>query len=285
MLLSAFLRKGMSALSPRYPEAEARSILLMLCGEMLGTKSYTHLIDPSYTVDPSREPDLEAALVRLQEGEPVQYVLGKATFFGRDFRVGPGVLIPRPETEHLCEMALSACREMSNPAVLDLCTGSGNIAWTLALEHPGARVVGVDKSPAALAFASGQPFDVPEPPRFIRADILADPEGLPAGEFDLVVSNPPYILESERRMMRDNVLRYEPEEALFAPDEDPLLFYRAVARWSDAVLRPGGKIFAEINETLGLSAKALMEDFGFHNVLIIKDFYGKDRFVSCCKLQ
>ncbi|MBR5699908.1 MAG: peptide chain release factor N(5)-glutamine methyltransferase [Bacteroidales bacterium] len=285
MLLSAFLQRGMSALSLRYPEGEARSILSLLCGELLGTKSYTHILDPSFAVDPSREAELEEALVRLQEGEPVQYVLGKAAFFGRNFRVGPGVLIPRPETEQLCEMVLSACRETAEPAILDLCTGSGNIAWTLALEHPGACVTGVDKSSAALEIAESQLFSARFRPRFVRADILVEPDGFPAGGFDIIVSNPPYILDSEREAMRDNVLRYEPQEALFVPDEDPLLFYRAVARWAGAFLRPGGQLFAEINEDLGLSAKALMEALGFCNVLIHKDFYGKDRFVSCCKLQ
>ena len=289
MLLSAFLQKGISALSGLYPAEEARSILTLLCRELLGTRSYTHIIEPSYEIDPSREGVLMDALARLEAGEPVQYVLGKVQFCGREFRVGPGVLIPRPETEQLCEMAIAACAGMKTPAVLDLCTGSGNIAWALALSVPGARVVGVDKSEEALGIAASQPFGEAlqdgrfAAPRFVQADILLAPAL--QGPFDVIVSNPPYICRSERAAMRENVLRYEPEEALFVPDDDPLVFYQAVAEWADALLRPGGKIFVEINEALGLSVKDLMVSRGFGNVQVIKDFFGKDRFVGCDKLS
>ena len=280
MRLAAFLQRGVSALLPLYPEREARNILSLLCSEMLGTKSYTHIVEPEFEVDPGKEASLEAALSRLAAGEPIQYVLGKAAFCGREFRVGPGVLIPRPETEMLCKEAVSWASGLQSPRILDLCTGSGNIAWTLALSVEQAHVVAVDKSVAALSVARSQPFQPASRPEFVEADILLPP---PAQwePFDLIVSNPPYVLESEKAAMRPNVLRYEPETALFVPDSDPLVFYRAVAQWALLLLRPSGALMVEINESLGLSVKGLFEGYGFRNVLIIKDFFGKDRFVKC----
>ena len=287
MLLSAFLKDGMRRLEAVYPAPEARSILAMLCGEVLGVAPYAHLVEPGHAVAPGKEPLLEDALSRLCEGEPIQYVLGKAAFCGRDFRVSPAVLIPRPETELLCrEAATLAAPGMS---VLDLCTGSGNIAWTMALSVEGARVVGVDISEEALSIARSQPFSGEcsdgrfRAPEFVRADILLPPEGLAEESFGLVLSNPPYIRASEKAAMRRNVLDYEPAGALFVPDADPLVFYRAVAEWSVRLMAPSGTGFTEINEELGLSVKALFSSFGFSNVLIIKDFYGKDRIVRYCR--
>ena len=288
MLLAEFLRKAESALGSLYPEPEARNILTMLCSDVLGIRSYTHLIEPQYQIDPVRLPLLEASLERLRSGEPIQYVLGKAEFCGRTFRVGPPVLIPRPETEILCEKAISLLRRIDSPSVLDLCTGSGNIAWTLALSLRHARTVAVDLSEAALEIASSQPFEEALAsgehvrPAFVRYDVLQDPPAL-WGPFDAVLSNPPYVLESEKAAMRPNVLEYEPASALFVPDEDPLLFYRAVASWALRLLAPGGWLMVEINESTALTVKDLFASLGFCNVLIIKDFYEKDRFVSCQK--
>ena len=280
MLLSAFLRRGVTALLPLYPEPEARNILSLLCSEILGTESYTHIVEPAFKVEPGKEALLEDSLERLVTGEPVQYVLGKAWFCGREFRVGPGVLIPRPETEMLCAEAAAFVAGLPNPRILDLCTGSGNIAWTLALSVEGARVIAVDKSAEALAVARSQPFHPADMPEFVSSDILLPPSSQ-WEPFDLVVSNPPYVLESEKAAMRQNVLSYEPASALFVPDEDPLVFCRAVARWARSLLRPSGALMVEINESLGLSVKGLFEGYGFRNVLIVKDFFGKDRFVKC----
>ena len=282
MRLAEFLRRGVSALLPVYPEREARNILSLLCAEMLGTESYTHIVEPEFRVDSGKEAALEAALSRLAAGEPIQYVLGKASFCGREFNVGPGVLIPRPETESLCAEALSYLAGRPSVRVLDLCTGSGNIAWTLALSRDDAHVVAVDKSAAALDVARNQPFHAAVPPEFTEADILMPP---PASwePFDLVVSNPPYILESEKAAMRQNVLSYEPASALFVPDADPLVFYRAVAEWTLRLLRPSGALMVEINESLGLSVKGLFEAYGFREVLIVRDFFEKDRFVKCLR--
>ena len=281
MLLASFIREGVSALGALYPSEEARSILSILCGELLGTSSYTHIVEPSYAIAPEKEPVLREALSRLVEGEPIQYVLGKAPFAGRSFRVTPDVLIPRPETELLVQEAVKL-----HPArVLDLCTGSGIIAWSVALGVPGAQVVAVDISEKALEVARTQPFSAEcqasgaLPPVFVQADVLDTEQDFPYGPFDLILSNPPYVMEGEKERMRPNVLSYEPSLALFVPDTDPLLFYRAIARWSQRFLAPGGRGMAEINEALGGETAAVFRSSGYCECRVFRDFFDKNRFV------
>jgi release factor glutamine methyltransferase len=296
MLLVDFLKEGIAALEPLYPTAEARNMVLMLCEETIGTKNYTHIVEPQYKIEKKGEKALLDGLSRLQKGEPIQYVTGRAEFCGRVFHVTPDVLIPRPETELLVREAIkiaSRIKRMRSPygkaaepvRVLDLCTWSGNIAWSLALSVPGARVVGVDISTGALSVARGQDFSTELKttgalaPTFIAADILDTEQEFSFGPFDLVLSNPPYIMEKEKGLLRRNVLDYEPSRALFVPDEDPLLFYRAVARWSHRFLSPEGKGLTEINEVLGKETEGLFRDSGFSETSLVTDFYDKNRFV------
>lgn len=296
MLLTDFLKEGIAALEPLYPTAEARSIVLMLCEAVIGTKSYTHIVDPQYEIDKKGAQPLAEAMVRLQAGEPIQYVIGKAEFCGRSFRVTPDVLIPRPETELLVREAVKLAdmtRRMRIPfgksaepvRVLDLCTGSGNIAWSVALSVPGARVVGVDISEKALEVACGQNFsqELKEKgalaPTFVAADVLDTEQEFNFGSFDLILSNPPYIMEKEKPTLRRNVLDYEPAIALFVPDENPLLFYKAIFRWSQRFLSPEGKGLTEINEVLGKETLAVFEGAGFPQSDIVTDFYDKNRFI------
>jgi release factor glutamine methyltransferase len=164
--------------------------------------------------------------------------------------------------------------------VIDLCTGSGCIAWTLAAEIPGAEVTGVDISEEALAIARGQQVACHRAPAFVQADILQDPPAsLPEASFDLLTANPPYVMDRERAAMRPNVLEHEPALALFVPDEDPLVFYRAVARWARTLLRPGGWGYAEINALLGPETAAVFRDAGFSGVYLLQDLGGASRFV------
>lgn len=300
MLLTEFLKKGVAALEPLYPTAEAKSIILMLCEEMIGTKSYTHIVEPQYQIDKKGEQPLAEALVRLQAGEPIQYVIGRAEFAGRSFRVTKDVLIPRPETELLVREAIKIAgriKRMRIPygksaepvRVLDLCTGSGNIAWSVALGVPGSRVVGVDVSEKALEVARSQNFSAELKstgalaPTFVAADVLDAEQEFNYGSFDLILSNPPYIMEKEKPQLRRNVLGYEPSEALFVPDDDPLLFYRAIARWSERFLSPEGKALTEINEVLGKETADLFRSSGFQEVNLVTDFYDKNRFVFYMK--
>lgn len=296
MLLTEFLKEGIAALEPLYPTAEARNIVLMLCGHVIGTKSYTHIVEPQFRIPAKGLEPLRAAMERLKAGEPIQYVIGKVEFCGREFNLTPAVLIPRPETELLAREAVkiaSRIQRMRLPfgkkaepvRVLDLCTGSGNIAWTVALSVPGAMVVGVDNSENALKVARSQDFSSEIKttgaiaPSFMKADILELSSVSGFGKFDLIMSNPPYIMEKEKPLLRKNVLDYEPSEALFVPDDDPLLFYRAVAEWSAQLLSADGKGLTEINEVLGKETLALFSKEPFETAELVKDFYDKNRFV------
>jgi release factor glutamine methyltransferase len=279
VLLADFIRDGAARLEKLYPSPEARGLVLMLCRELLGVTNYTHVVEPRTAVPEERLPELEAALARLCAGEPIQYVLGVAEFCDRRFVVGPGVLVPRPETELLVAEAVRTLQEMEldrAPRVLDLCTGSGCIAWSIALDIRDAEVIGVDLSETALDYARKQ---FPQGPSFIQSDVLDTEQAFPYGPFDLIVSNPPYVLERERTQMRPNVLDWEPGLALFVPDDDPLRFYRAVARWAQRFLRPGGVGLVEINEALGPETAEVFRAAGFKNVRNLPDFYQKDRFV------
>ena len=296
MLLSDFIRQGVTALEPLYPTAEARNIVLMLCEELIGTKSYTHIVEPQYQIDKKWVQPLAEAMLRLQSGEPIQYVIGETEFCGRTFKVTSDVLVPRPETEMLVREAVKVAdrvKRMRIPygksaepvRILDLCTGSGNIAWSLALAVPGARVVGVDISEAALDVARGQDFSAQLKasgalaPTFVAADVLDTEQEFNYGEFDLILSNPPYIMEKEKSTMRRNVVDYEPAGALFVSDDDPLVFYRAIARWSERFLSLDGKGLTEINEVLGKETLQLFTGAGFAQAELVKDFYDKNRFV------
>ena len=300
MLLTDFHKESIAALEHLYPTAEARSIVFMLCEHLLGTKNYTHILDPGYKVDKNKQKPLAEAMERLRDGEPIQYVIGTAEFCGFTFKVDSRVLIPRAETELLCREAIkiaSRIKRMRIPygksaqpvRVLDLCTGSGNIAWVVALSVPGAKVVAVDNSEAALQVARSQPFGSllkekgAVAPVFVNADILAGDADFKYGEFDLILSNPPYIMESEKAMLRKNVLDFEPSTALFVSDEDPLVYYRAIAEWSMRLLSPDGKCLTEINEVLGKETLELFRKAGFSSTEIIKDFYDKNRFIFYMK--
>ena len=262
-------------------------MVFALFEHLLGTKRHTHIVEPSYEVSAESVKLVEAALERLAAGEPLQYVIGSACFYGRDFKVSPSVLIPRPETEILCRTAIESLCPEKDVRVLDMCTGSGCIAWTMALECPGAEVVAVDISDDALAVASSQDFAEEMQrtgacaPTFLKADVLAD---VPSGEafsrgFDMILSNPPYVMNKEKALMRTNVLEHEPHLALFVSDDDPLIFYRAVARWASALLSPGGIGLVEINEALGSETAQVYLDAGFRSAEVLQDLSGRDRFV------
>lgn len=295
MLLADFLKEGVKKLESLYPLAEARSIITILCEALLGTKNYTHIIEPSYEIPSSKEENLNYALQCLLQGEPIQYITGFTEFYGLKFKVNKEVLIPRPETEILCREAVKVGTMLkriripygktAKPVrVLDLCTGSGCIAWTMALSISSSSVIGVDVSEEALALARSQDFSKQlkeaeaVPPSFVRADILD--ENIPLeGDFDLVLCNPPYIKEEEKAFMKKNVLDYEPALALFVPDNEPLMFYEALIAWSDKLLSKEGTGIAEINENLGEATQALFKKAGYSYVELIKDLCDKNRFI------
>ena len=252
-------------------------MVLILCEDKLGVKSYTHIVDPGFEIPTGMESELEDDIRRLCAGEPVQYVTGSCEFFGRRFNVSPAVLIPRPETEELVSAAVTHALTLDRPMrALDLCTGSGCIAWSLALEVPYAEVVAVDISDEALAVARCQYDD--RRPLFIQADVLDTEQAFSHGIFDIITANPPYVMEKEKAAMRSNVLEHEPGLALFVPDDDPLVFYRAVARWAQRFLSNPGLGLVEINEALGEQTAEVFRASGFE-AEVIKDLSGRDRIV------
>lgn len=274
MTLKGFIDSCMERLSPLYPEPEAKAIAFRLLEHYTDIPSYKYISEPDLVIDAP----LCSALDELATSRPLQYVLGVTEFCGHRFKVGEGCLIPRPETEELVSRIID---ELSGQEIgeepfniLDICTGSGCIAWSLAAEFPEAMVYGCDNSDAALRYACKQRVKVRgAKPIFFTADVLAEPPaGLP--QFDVIVSNPPYICDSERAAMRPNVLDFEPAQALFVPDDDPLRFYRAIARWADVLLRPDGHIYLEINERFGPEVAALFPGSSLH-----PDISGRDRFV------
>ncbi len=282
MRISDFVKESVVSLNALYPEREARSIVLILCEALLGVKSYTYVIDPGMVVPDAMEATLKEAMARLCKGEPVQYVVGKTIFYGREFKVSPAVLIPRPETELLCSEAIRLARTKIGAGkekvrILDLCTGSGCIAWTMALEVPAADVMAVDISGEALRLASSQTFPG-ENGRvaFIRADVLDAVHFPDLGKFDIVLSNPPYIMDSERKDMRRNVLDYEPPIALFVPDSDPLVFYRAIAK---IARKTGAEGIVEINERLAGRTEDVFRGEGYVKLQTIKDINDRNRIV------
>lgn len=317
MTLSEYWHEGMRLLSGLYPENEASAMLRILCEDLFGIPSYKIVTEPEAMAPGTADHALE----RLSSGEPLQYVLGYAEFRSRRFKVGPGVLIPRPETEQLVDLALEHLP--AGGSAIDLCTGSGCIAWSLALEARPSRVVGVDLSPEALGFARGQECGLlgagaaenrgdacgiegqagggstgrsvgggstadredqaggwgDGSIEFIQRDILGPLPGL--GGFDVLTCNPPYVMGSQRAQMRTNVLDWEPSMALFVEDDDPLLFYRAVAGHAPELLREGGYGVVEINDVLGPQTLALFESAaGLSGASLIQDFSGRDRFVQ-----
>lgn len=304
MLLKDLIKEGTDIISSMYPEREAREMVYAYLESVIGTRRHTHIIEPEYQVDDEAASQAVEAFRRMASGEPLQYVTSKAYFYGREFNVTPDVLIPRPETELLCRTVTDFVKMKSEVRILDLCTGSGCIAWTLALEIPGAQVMAVDISEGALAVASAQDFademsrTCAVAPDFLKADVLSchpepslchpEPslchpersEGSLPSHFDIIVSNPPYVMDYEKALMRKNVLDHEPHLALFVPDDDPLLFYRAIAQWALQLLKPGGFGIVEINEALGEETAEIYRRCGFSAVTIIKDLNDKDRFVS-----
>lgn len=294
MKLADLIRIGKETISVLYPEREAGEMVFAYMEDVLGTKRHTHIVEPEYEVGVEEAESAQRAFKRMAAGVPLQYITGKSWFYGRQFNVSPDVLIPRPETEVLCDRVIRQHQGRTVAKVLDLCTGSGCIAWTLALEMPDVEVSAVDISDGALNIASSQDFSEETArtgalsPIFIKADVLKSQELCQAvvpnidedTRFDIIVSNPPYVMDKEKPQMRINVLDHEPHLALFVPDDDPLVFYRAVADWAVKLLNKGGYGIVEINEALGEETVALFRDAGFQGVSIIKDLSDRDRFVE-----
>lgn len=265
-------------LATRYPEAEIDSLFHRLVEHYLKLPRFTLALEPNKLLGREEEEPLLEALSRLVEGMPLQYITGTATFMGMDLRVGPGVLIPRPETEELVSWILERhSRSPRKPSILDIGTGSGCIALALARELPNARVWGMDNSVKALRIARRNASDLGLDVRFIKDDITR-PEFSGPG-FDLIVSNPPYVPREEAGGMAPHVRDHEPSAALFAPPGDPLWFYRHIVHFSIDYLRPSGWLYVETHHVHGRETFELFREHSLEEVYLKKDIFGKDRFV------
>lgn len=277
-------------LTPIYDRGEAKAVARYVLDVRFGLSAADVYCGKVTQLSADECLELEKIITRLAAAEPVQYVLGSADFCGRVFRVSPGVLIPRPETEELVRKVVADLkvermengrRSTGQHAILDIGTGSGCIAVTLALDIPGVSVTAWDISEEALAVARANAAGLGADVRFVRQDALNPPDD--AGEWDAIVSNPPYICDRERASMERNVLDHEPHIALFVPDGDPLIFYRSVADYAVKALRPGGRLYFEINPIYADELAAMLRETGLCGVGIVRDEYGKERFAVARK--
>lgn len=291
------------SLTPLYDAGEAQAIVRTVLDVKYGMTLTDIICGKVNEISADEERKLEEIIIRLQKGEPVQYVLGEADFAGRPFHVEPGVLIPRPETAELCqwiekdmiEKSIVSSGDSSEDSpedssgnspqatddarrILDICTGSGCIAITLGLNIPNSEVTGWDISEDALRIAQGNVEMLKA--RNVRIeyqDALALPKAAEAA--DLIVSNPPYICEKEKADMEKNVLEHEPSLALFVPDEDPLKFYRAIAEYASSALKSGGALYFEINPIYEKETREMLLKLDFKDIETKEDAFGKKRMM------
>lgn len=285
-----------------YNEREAQAIVRTVLDALFGMSLTDICLGKVTQLSADDTTRLEKIMQRLEKSEPVQYVLGTEWFAGRLFDVAPGVLIPRPETEDLVKWTCDEAKEKEkednskeergkeekevskkgeeapHPSILDIGTGSGCIAITVALALPQARVTAWDISTDALAIAAGNAHRLGASVRFEHQDALSAPDD--EERWDVIVSNPPYICDRERADMSDNVLSYEPELALFVPDNNPLLFYRAIARYASKALKPGGRLLFETNTAYAHEVAQVMANEGFTAIEVRNDCFGKPRMVK-----
>ena len=268
-------------LNDYYPESEIQSLIRLII-EHVCHLSYTEFVLKKIeTLDSSTKKKVEKIVERLKHLEPIQYILGETEFFGMRFEVTPAVLIPRQETEELVQWIIKM-NKLKDPYILDIGTGSGCIALVLKNKIKAASVSALDISKEALDIARHNALVHNLDVNFFRADIL-NFKKYNWHQYDLIVSNPPYVRELEKKQMSDNVIQYEPAKALFVPDDDPLIFYRGIGEFSKKYLRKNGMLFFEINEKFGSELTIWYRESGFKDIELVKDLHGKDRFLKCTK--
>ena len=273
------------SLTPLYDAGEAQAIVRTVLDVEYGMTLTDIICGKVNELSSDEERNLEEIIARLQNGEPVQYVLGEADFAGRTFHVEPGVLIPRPETAELCqwiEEEVSSLKADEKKQILDICTGSGCIAITLGLNIPNSEVTGWDISEDALRIAQGNMEMLKvRNVRIEYQDALMLPKT--AETADIIVSNPPYICEKEKADMEKNVLEHEPSIALFVPDEEPLKFYRAIAEYASSALKSEGALYFEINPIYEKETREMLQSLGFKDIETKEDAFGKKRMMKAKK--
>ena len=272
-------------LAPKYGKGEAQAMMRILMEKICSLSFTDILMDRDDNIGDKERIMLDKAVERLIGGEPLQYIIGETDFCGLTVKVAPGVLIPRPETEELVKLVTHGIMQTMTQAhtrqplsILDICTGSGCIALALKNRFPDSKVEGWDISDEALNIAMENSHRLDLGVEFKHMDILNC--SIPTDKFSIIVSNPPYVCDSEKKNMEENVLMNEPHLALFVSDDDPLVFYRAITNAATSMLKDGGRVYFEINRRFGAEVREIAEEAGFHDVEITEDLFGNPRFVS-----
>ena len=278
MKLKEYRSYFIEKLTPLYDVMEAESFFAISLEELKGWKRVDVALNPDAELSSDEVEKWDVVLHQLELQKPIQYIFRHTYFYGLDFEVNENTLIPRPETEELVEWVIHENKNRGQVKIIDIGTGSGCIAISLAKNLPDAQVFAIDVSGEALAVAKRNAETNNVNVTFIQQDILAA-EVLPEN-FDVIVSNPPYVRNLEKAEIKQNVLDYEPHLALFVDDDDALIFYRKIALLAKANLPQNGKLYFEINQYLGKETAEMMESFGFANVVLRKDIYGNDRMTS-----
>lgn len=264
-----------------YPENEISALTRIILLTLPGVKKLHHITDQELPVSTENASRIYNIISQLKAGRPIQYITGNTEFYNCTILVNEATLIPRQETEELIDLIIRENKNFSG-TILDIGTGSGCIAVALARNLTGAAVTGTDISQEALEVAEKNAELNEVKADFIRDDIF-NPERVFEFEVDIIVSNPPYVRESEKQYMNRNVLEHEPHTALFVTDSDPLVYYRAILESAEKVLRPGGKIYFEINEVMGNEMAKMLEGYGYQEIKLIQDLNGKARIIKGIK--
>lgn len=272
------LSKLRASLIPLYGERETEAIIRIIFHYLKGWNLTDMLVHRGEDLSPFIKKEIDKILSRLLKYEPIQYITGEVRFHGMEMKIKPGVLIPRPETEELVDIIIDQNKYKNDLNILDVGSGSGCIAIALKKNLPFSNVTAVDFSPQAIEVSK-------ENAEYLKVKININHENIfhwqPKEKFDIIVSNPPYIMDKEAMTMEKNVLDYEPHEALFVRDEDPLLFYDRISDIAVNNLIDGGRLYFEINPKTADLLKNLMKEKGFSDIEVIRDSYGKNRFLSC----
>ncbi|WP_016775717.1 peptide chain release factor N(5)-glutamine methyltransferase [Anaerophaga thermohalophila] len=277
-----FIQKIRQELSDVYPPHEAFQFAWLIFEHLFGWSKTELMLNDHTKLNDSEHLFVQKALEKLINHEPIQYILGKTEFFGLPVKVNPSVLVPRPETEELVEWIIQSVSPGKPVDILDIGTGSGCIAIALAKMLPKACVSAWDISQDALNTAA-ENAHINEVKIHLERKNVLNLSSSDIKPFDVIVSNPPYVRESEKELMQSNVLNYEPHVALFVSDSDPLLFFRAIAEYADTALNENGKLFFEINRDFGEPVRKLLAGYGFRNIELRKDLSGNCRMVKADK--
>jgi len=277
----ASIRKELAGI---YSTDEIESLIFLIFEKLKGYSRTQFLLAKEEILTPEDQSEIDKIVLRLKNQEPIQYILGETEFYGLPFYTVPGVLIPRPETEELVQWIIQENKNTS-PTILDIGTGSGCIAISLRKNIPQSTVLACDISPVCLETARLNAALNSAELSVIEYDILNSVPKFEFPKLDTLVSNPPYVRETEKLLMEKNVLEYEPELALFVPDADPLIFYARIADFAQVHLKNGARLYFEINEAFGFECSEMLRGKGFSEITLKKDINGKDRMIGCSYYQ